>query len=693
MRGSGRLDIFRAPMESAGGYALIERLGESRVLHARGADGQEVAIKRLRSAIDLDTFTRQARAVSALRHPHLAPVLAYGLESGPWIATEWIDAMTLRSLMGSRRLSPDAALLIVHPVVDALAALHAAGLVHGDVTPDNVLMSPLGDLSLVGIDFAMDSSVESPRYLSPERLEGRDVDATADVWALGALLYELVSGRAPFAAVDAGEEARAIREAKPVSLRELDPRVHEELDWLVSVCLARDPWARPRNASALMQRLLPLVPCAIEHMRQERVALLGDPERYTKRAVPKNEPAPPSSRKARHEAIAELDDDPPPRADRRRALLFVAGALVLLVALIFFWSRPSAPGQAREGRPTHAASSRDADAIPTLAPEWIDNDLPPMLQGLAAGEGERIFTQQDAAASLEVADAQLSRDRADVGAAIDRVVALFSLGRDREAQHALDSLAATNADDKRVLLLRGRVALRRASFDEAEQRFARALRVDAHYVDARLALAILLSRRGRARDAYADLREVLARRPNDLEALAELAQLYNRIGHAREAAPIIRRILRQNPRSADAWVDLSLALEDDSEALDAIDRALSLSPEDARALRQRCLLLSRNRGVGAIAACNRAIRALADDPELFLARAQVQARERRHSAALADADRAVELAPFDPRMVYERQFVRQRAGDSGGAFRDLSTACSLGHERACDDLRRSGVMP
>jgi Flp pilus assembly protein TadD len=123
----------------------------------------------------------------------------------------------------------------------------------------------------------------------------------------------------------------------------------------------------------------------------------------------------------------------------------------------------------------------------------------------------------------------------------------------------------------------------------------------------------------------------------------------------------------------------------------ALDRARSLAPDSVRAYRERCVFLERTRGAGALAACNEAIGRVPDDAELFAARASVRSAAGQHEEALVDASRAIELRPDAPRFLYERQAVRRRAGDDGGAFRDLSAACAMHHERSCRELEARGV--
>lgn len=157
--------------------------------------------------------------------------------------------MRLRERLAGRRLSPEAALVLVHPIVEALARLHAAGKAHGAVDQDSVLVTLDGGMRLVGTGPG---------------------DALADVAAVGGLLHTLIAGPA--------------RSAPGCSsLRAFDRRVSPELDRLVRACQAHASSKRPRDAGVLLARLSPLVPCALERLDAERALLLCDPDEWQRR--------------------------------------------------------------------------------------------------------------------------------------------------------------------------------------------------------------------------------------------------------------------------------------------------------------------------------------------------------------------------------------------------------------------------
>ncbi|HEY3122165.1 MAG TPA: protein kinase, partial [Vicinamibacteria bacterium] len=242
----------------AGGMGEVYRARDTRL-------GREVAIKVLPADRMADEdrrrrFVHEARAASALNHPHIVTIHEIESAGGiDFLVMEYVPGKTLDALIG-RGLRVSEALKIAIPIADALARAHAAGIVHRDLKPSNVAVSPEGvvkvlDFGLAKLVAAEETSdqretltAESPRlvagtpgYMSPEQATGGKVDSRSDVFAFGALLYEMVTGQRAFARRTSEETLAAVvrEEPKPPSALALD--LPKEMEKLILRCLRKDP--------------------------------------------------------------------------------------------------------------------------------------------------------------------------------------------------------------------------------------------------------------------------------------------------------------------------------------------------------------------------------------------------------------------------------------------------------------------
>ncbi|QDW29446.1 PASTA domain-containing protein [Arthrobacter sp. KBS0702] len=213
----------------------------------------------------LDRLGREAKAAARLSHPHVVGVLDQG-EDGPlaYLVMEYIKGHTLRDVIKDKgALTPRLALALIDPVVEGLGAAHAAGLIHRDVKPENVLIADdgrikIGDFGLARAITTTTSTgalIGTVAYLSPELVMGRQADARSDIYSLGIMLYEMITGRQPFDGDVPIQVAYQHVNSTVGAPSELVPGLAGELDELVQWCTANDPEQRPVDGNALLSEL------------------------------------------------------------------------------------------------------------------------------------------------------------------------------------------------------------------------------------------------------------------------------------------------------------------------------------------------------------------------------------------------------------------------------------------------------
>ena len=248
---------------------------------------ERVAIKfllpsMLASAEVFARFAREARAAVKIKSEHVARIIDVGkLENGaPYIVMEYLEGEDLAAWLEARgRLPVALAVQFVLHACEAVAAAHAIGIVHRDLKPSNlfVIRLPDGTLSVKVLDFGIsklagtdptDASITStaavlgsPLYMPPEQMRSaRDVDARSDIWALGAVLHELVSGKPPFSGATIADVMASVLSSAPQSLRASQPDAPAELEAVIAKCLQKQREHRYANVAALAHALLPFAP-------------------------------------------------------------------------------------------------------------------------------------------------------------------------------------------------------------------------------------------------------------------------------------------------------------------------------------------------------------------------------------------------------------------------------------------------
>jgi serine/threonine protein kinase len=228
-------------------------------------DGSVVALKLLDETLARDErfrqrFLRESTLAASLEHPHIVPTLGSGEDGGRlYLAMEYVDGLDLRALLRrDGRLEPERAVAIVEQVAGALDTAHAAGLVHRDVKPGNILVRSDADGEHAFIcDFGLARHVASVSsltgdrgfvgtidYVPPEQIEGGSIDARADVYSLGCVLFECLAGVRPFERDSELSVVFAHLNEPPPALTDARPELPAAFDVVFATALAKEPDAR-----------------------------------------------------------------------------------------------------------------------------------------------------------------------------------------------------------------------------------------------------------------------------------------------------------------------------------------------------------------------------------------------------------------------------------------------------------------
>jgi eukaryotic-like serine/threonine-protein kinase len=261
-----------AELEVAGqlreaGFEMGERLGLGAytAVYRASREGRRYAVKVLRDGAGgeavLRAFRREAAMLASVRHPGLPEVYEVGLAgTRPYLVMELLEGRSLRAMLEAGPLEVAATVTLASQVAEALAAAHRAGLVHRDVKPDNIVFGTDGRARLIDFGLAQAAGGQDPelvvgtvRYAAPEQtgMLKRPVDHRSDLYALGVVSFECLTGQPPFVSHDAGELVRLNAVAVPPPIEELRGDVPPALAWLVAKLLAKDPDDRYQTAVGL----------------------------------------------------------------------------------------------------------------------------------------------------------------------------------------------------------------------------------------------------------------------------------------------------------------------------------------------------------------------------------------------------------------------------------------------------------
>ena len=256
-------------------YRIVSKIGAGGMGEVYLAEdtrlGRKVALKLLAEELTqnrdrLSRFDQEAYAASALNHPNIITIYEMGDEGGRhFIATEFIDGVTLRKHLSSAPMDFPEVLNIAIQIAGALEEAHAAGIIHRDIKPENIMIRRTGHVKV--LDFGLAKLTEASvsedeadteavtrarvltdagvvmgtsQYMSPEQARGKPIDARTDIWSLGVVLYEMVAGRPPFSGATRTDVIVAIAKGDPLPIARFAPTVPAEFNWIVMKALRKE---------------------------------------------------------------------------------------------------------------------------------------------------------------------------------------------------------------------------------------------------------------------------------------------------------------------------------------------------------------------------------------------------------------------------------------------------------------------
>ena len=570
----------------------IERLGAYRLESSLGRGGmgevflawderleRHVAIKRILAEPAPGArarFRREAKAAAGLNHPAIVQVFdLLETEAGDCLVMEYVEGRSLAEWIAAGELDLEAALRLGAEVAEGLGEAHARGLVHRDLKPENVQVTRGGhakilDFGLAGLLWSDDSGTDSRAVtltetaaldqataltrpgallgtvhaMSPEQAGGRPVDHRSDLFALGGLLYEMLTGRAPFRGDNLLDTLRRVTSEDPAPLAELRPDLPAALIELIDALLAKEPVRRPQNAQ--------LVADVLDRLR---AGSASDPVGLASAGLPA--PGPDAASTGVDPGELPTGEWPAPAPPRRR-LLGVAGltlAIALAAGIYFLVARPapdpgSAPGVTAEAAPPE---TQELQSLAVLRFRNLSGD--PDLAWLSHGIAEMLITNLAQAPGLKVLSlGRLGGILDDVGEGASSV----DLGRELRARADVDTVLegsfARSGDALRILF-------------KIERTPSGDILLSDHREGAESELFTLVDEVGR------DVQERLAvpRHAAQAESVVQVTtssmeawryftegmELHRR-SKDREALPLLERAVAVDPKFALAWANLGV---------------------------------------------------------------------------------------------------------------------------------------
>jgi tetratricopeptide (TPR) repeat protein/predicted Ser/Thr protein kinase len=556
---------------TVGSYRIVSQLGAGGMgVVYKGFDQRlhrHVALKVLPTSVSQDEgrrrmFLREARAASALNDAHIIAIYDIFEHQGTDVLVmELVEGRTLREAAGGVPVAISQAIDWTRQIAEALGVAHGAGIVHRDLKPSNVMVTDRGaikvlDFGLAKVSVTSDDATLAPEtqggdvlgtleYMSPEQARGKPVDHRTDIYALGTILYELLTGRRPFVAENRLALLQEIAHGTPPSVRSQRPEVSEVLDDVVSHALARDPQMRFQSMWELAAAL---------KFASGSASSPGSSGAWAPAASPRG--ALPSVGESSVPAVEASLGTP----ERRRRISFVmAGAVVAVVAVAVSvaigrrWSADGAPMTSDAPSAAQVSTATVTAPLTGTAVELTQQGLALLRRYDLTGNIDNAIASLEAAVAKDKASAPawagvaraywrkqtVTRDDSWRARALDAANQAVSLDPYLANAHVAVGLATTTGSDTAA----------------ARKAFERALMLDPSNAGAHRGLGLIEKAAGRPAEATSHYTRALASDPTDWELMwlqgeveyqsaryAEALEWYTRAAEAAPDSPVPHRL-------------------------------------------------------------------------------------------------------------------------------------------------------
>ena len=637
-------------------YRILETLGQGGMGSVYVAEdthlGRRVAIKFPTATLDEHQyrarFLREARAVSALNHPNIAAIYDYGeaVDGQPFIVMELVNGPSLSTLLQQGLLTIKQATTIVYAIGEALEEAHKHGIIHRDIKPSNVVLSERNEPKVLDFGLAKqlnelafheaDSDartllatktrsgvvIGTPLYLSPEQAKGASIDARSDLFALGALLYECISGRPAFGGDGMIEIVAQIIHKDPPPPSAINPRVPQELDVVTLKALAKLPEERYQSAAEMLKEL-----------RAAQEVLSDDPHRSHQLSS-----APGTGASSAFSTLSDMLQRPRLSIGR-----VIAAALVLgLMAGAIWWFLSSTPYKAPAEAQKWYGKGNDAlrdgayyQATQALEQAVaVDNKFALAHSRLAEAWTELDYTEKAREALLR----STSLVRNSVLSPLDALyLDAITATATRDFPVAIESyaeIARLTPDQAHAYMDLGRSYEKNEEMDKAIQNYLEATKRDSQYAPALLRLGVLYGRKQEMEKSTPSFSraETIYRASSNFEGLAEVyyqrGLLLNRVGKLPDSREQLTRALETARTTNNKYQEIKTLLQ-----LSVVSR-IEGKTEEAKQNASNAIDLARLSGIE-----NLTTQGLLDLGNVYYVRGEIDQAEQYFKQALEIAQR------------------------------------------------------